>query len=268
MLPVLMLTCQDPAGPKAPELLHQLQHLGWVDHTALAVLLVFFVLGLFKGLIWQVSRIGILVVAYVAAGRFGGTVGEWFARTPAVGGTAQQAPADAPETTLYLAYVLIFLVVLVALSLLAMLIHRLAQKAGLGFFDRLGGGLLGIATGACVVLFGLFVVNMFFSGSQLASAAETSHALRISQRAIDLLGEGVPDELRTVIALAPLHTPVAPKPSPTPGGAPAGGPATEALPPGPDAAPPAAAPTPGSGSSAGTEVRRVPPPVEPQQPPR
>jgi uncharacterized membrane protein required for colicin V production len=204
---------QDPASAEAPQLLQQLQHLGWVDHTAIAVMLVFFVMGLFKGLIWQVSRIGILIVAYVAAGRLGASVGNWISRTPAVGGTAtavtadpvRQAAADTPETTLYLAYVLIFLVVLIALSLLAMLLQRLAQKAGLGFFDRLGGGLLGIATGGCVVLFGLFVVNMFFSGSQLANAAESSHALRLSRRAIDLLGEGVPDELRTVIALAPLH---------------------------------------------------------------
>jgi membrane protein required for colicin V production len=206
---VAVIEFQEPAQTQAPELLQQLQHLGWVDHTALAVLLVFFVIGLFKGLIWQVSRVAILAVAYVAAGHFGAGVGAWLARTPAVGGDAQRAAADAPETTLYLAYVLIFLVVLVVLSLLAMLLQRLAQKAGLGFFDRLGGGVLGVATGACVVLFGLFVVNMFFGGSQLAQAAESSHALRLSRRAIDLLGEGVPDELRTVIALAPLRAPAA-----------------------------------------------------------
>lgn len=214
---VLSIHLQDPAAAAAPHWLSELQHLGWVDHTAIAVLLVFFVLGLFKGLIWQVSRIGILVVAYVAAGRLGATVGGWLLRTPAVGGDAN-APAatDTPETTLYLAYVLIFLVVLVALSLLAMLLQRLARQAGLGFFDRLGGGVLGVATGACVVLFGLFVVNMFFDGSQLANAAESSHALRLSRRAIDLLGDDVPDELRTVIALAPLHAP-APATTPAPG---------------------------------------------------
>ncbi|MBX3464183.1 MAG: CvpA family protein [Planctomycetes bacterium] len=207
---------QDPAAAPTPEWLLAVRSLGWVDHTALAVILVFFVIGLFKGLIWQVSRIAILVLAYVAAGRFGAPLGAWLARTPAVGGTAPPPPDPAglapaapatPETTLYLAYVLIFLVVLVAASLVAILLQRLAQKAGLGFFDRLGGGLLGVATGACVVLFGLFVVNMFFGGSPLAQAAGSSHALRLSRRAIDLLGDEVPDELRTVIALAPLRAP-------------------------------------------------------------
>ena len=217
---------QDPAlaAPEA-EVLQELQHLGWVDHTALAVLLVFFVIGLFKGLIWQVSRVAILVLAYVVAGRHGATVGAWFARTPEVGGDAAQAAAATPSTTLYLAYVLLFLVVLVVLSLSAILLQRLAQKAGLGFFDRLGGGVLGVATGACVVLFGVYVVHMFFPRSQLAVAAESSHALRLSRRAIDLLGEGVPDDLRTVIALAPLRAPAPPPhlPQSGPHTGPAGG---------------------------------------------
>lgn len=222
MIPAVQpLTVQDPTAGHASHWVDTLQHLGWVDHTAIAVMLVFFVLGLFKGLIWQVSRIGILVVAYVAAGRFGATVGGWLQRTPAVGGDAN-AVADTPETTLYLAYVLIFLGVLIVLSIAALLLQRLARHAGLGFFDRLGGGVLGIATGACVVLFGLFVVNMFFGTSQLANAAESSHALRLSRRAIDLLGEGVPDELRTVIALAPLRAPAEPAPT-VPGPVPAVG---------------------------------------------
>lgn len=199
------------------DLLHQLQTVTWVDHTALGVLLVFFVLGLFKGLIWQVSRIAILVAAYVVAGRFGADVANVLSRPPAASPAAEivpVVPSAAPatevhapaETTLYLAYVLLFLAVLVVLSLGAMLLQKLATKAGLGFFDRLGGGVLGVATGACVVLFGLFVVHMFFRGSQLAMAAEGSHSLRLSKRAIDWLGPRVPDELRELFALVPLHS--------------------------------------------------------------
>jgi membrane protein required for colicin V production len=199
---VNLLPQGEPLPPDASgDLLQQLQALGWVDHTALAVLLVFFVLGLFKGLIWQVSRIGILVAAYVVAGRFGGDVA--LALAPADAG----GPAGPGETTLYLAYVLLFLAVLITLSLLAILLQKLAVKAGLGFFDRLGGGVLGVATGACVVLFGLFVVHMFFPQSGVAVAAESSHSLRLSKRAIDWLGGNVPDELREVFALAPLHAP-------------------------------------------------------------
>lgn len=193
-----------PPVPVAPtsELVQQLQTLTWVDHTALGVLLVFFVLGLFKGLIWQVSRVAILVAAYVVAGRFGGQVADMLApSTPTVPGGEPQV---ASETTIYLAYVLLFLAVLVVLSLLAILLQKLIAKAGLSFFDRLGGGVLGVATGACVVLFGLCVVNMFFARSQLAMAAESSHSMRLSKQAIDWLGSKVPDDVRKVFALAPL----------------------------------------------------------------
>ena len=234
--------------------LQQIELFGWVDRTALAVLVVFFVIGLFKGLIWQVSRIGILAAAYVVSGRFGAALGEFLARTPAVGGEAAAEPAETPETTLYLAYVLLFLGVLIVLSLLALLLQKLAQKAGLGFFDRLGGGVLGIATGACVVLFGLSVVHMFFRGSQLAEAAGSSHSLRLSRRAIDLLGDTVPDDLRVVFSLAPLH-PTTPLPlSPT---------ATAPEAPGAPEAPLPPVADPGERSG---EERGAPPPPKPQQP--
>lgn len=204
-----MICFQEPAEPSFFETLGEtLQALGWIDKTALGVLLVFFVLGLFKGLIWQVSRIGILVAAYFVAGRFGHDVAGLLssAASDTLGSDASATQEVAPgETTLYLAYCLLFVAVLVVLSLLAMLIKKLADKAGLGFFDRLGGGVLGVATGGCVVLFGVFVVHMFFPQSELARAAEDSHSLRFSQQAIDLLGSAVHDDLRSVLALQPLE---------------------------------------------------------------
>jgi membrane protein required for colicin V production len=199
-MPRVILPQDAPGGATSTDLVQQLQTLGWVDHTALAVLLVFFVIGLFKGLIWQVSRIAILVAAYVVAGRYGTDIADVLASP-----SADPAAAPPSETTIYLAYVLLFLGVLIVLSLLAILLQKLAAKAGLGFFDRLGGGVLGVATGACVVLFGLFVVHMFFRGSGLAVAAESSHSLRLGKRAIDWLGDKVPDEMRSVFALAPLR---------------------------------------------------------------
>jgi membrane protein required for colicin V production len=205
------------ASTATQPVLEQLQALTWVDHTALAVLLVFFVLGLFKGLIWQVSRVGILAVAYVVAGKFGRQVAELLAPS---GNPAEPAADGSVETTLYVAYVLLFLAVLIVLSLLAMLLQKLAAKAGLSFFDRLGGGVLGVVTGAAVVLFGLFVVHMFFGNSQVALAAEQSHSLRWSRQAIDWLGDKVPDELRSVFELPPLRAPVLPglPGEPAPGG--------------------------------------------------
>jgi uncharacterized membrane protein required for colicin V production len=227
-------------GGASEELVHTLQTLEWVDQTTLGVLLVFFVLGLFKGLIWQVSRIGILVAAYVVSGRYGNALADWLARSHQPG-----APTDPSSTTIYLAYCLLFVAVLVVLSLLAIGLQRLATKAGLGFFDRLGGGVLGLATGAGVVVFAVFVVNMFFRGSQLAHAAERSHTARLSRRLVEALGPRVPPELRQVFALPPL-----------PGSEPA--PAGDA----PDAPPDGQ-----RGNAGGGESPTEPPAVAPDEPP-
>lgn len=205
--PVIAFQDPAPAADNGTELVTQLQALGWIDLTAIAVLLVFFVLGLFKGLIWQVSRIGILVAAYFVAGRFGHDVAAMFSSKPTeqVAAEAMADPALADgEAMLYLAYVLLFLAVLIVLSLAAMLVKKLADKAGLSFFDRVGGGVLGVATGACVVLALVFVVQMFFPQSKLAEAAQTSHSLRYSREAIDWLDAMVNDDLRSVLMLPPL----------------------------------------------------------------
>lgn len=209
-----MIAFQDPTAA-ADNLVATLQSLGWIDKTALAVLLVFFVLGLFKGLIWQVSRIGILLAAYFVAGRFGRDVATMLVEDPVDPGpigidgasTLASASPDLPqgETTLYIAYCLLFVGVLIVLSLLAMLIKKLADRAGLGFFDRLGGGVLGVATGACVVLAGVFGINMFFPSSDLALAAGDSHSLIWSRKAIDWFGGVVDVDLHVARSLLPLE---------------------------------------------------------------
>ncbi|MCR9248514.1 MAG: CvpA family protein [bacterium] len=247
-------------GTAGHELLQQLQALGWVDTTAVVVLLVFFVVGLFKGLFWQVSRIAILVLAYLVAGRFGGDVGSWLARD-------LQRDTGSPDTMLYLAYVLVFLGVVVILSLLAMQFQKVLKQTGLTFFDRLGGGLFGVATGACTVLFLLFLVNMFCRETALGNEVEASHSQRLSRRAIDWLGPRVPDELRGALYLAPLSArgpdPHGPTPSkstpskPTPSKPRMGSPNS---PSGSDGVPSTL--TPPGGSPAGSAPRKVEAPHE------
>ena len=168
-----------------------LEALGWVDITAAAIVLVFSILGLFTGLVWQVSRIATLVVAYVLAAMYGPDVGNWiFHDSPQ--GTDAQLP-------LYVAYISIFIVVLVVLSLLALLLNKLVEKAGLTFYNRVGGGVLGVGTGALVVLLMLAIVFMFFpQGSGVAAAARSSHSAEYGRRAVDMMGTLVPDGVREI----------------------------------------------------------------------
>lgn len=203
--PLLQAPADSLASPVAAPWYHAVQDLGWVDVTALSVIAVFFVVGLFKGFVWQISRVAILVVAYVVAGRFGADLGASLAQL-------MGSPVPSPEqqdTSVYLAYVAIFLGVLIVLSLLALLLQKLVRKAGMTFFDRLGGGVVGIATGGAVVLFLLAVVLMFFHGSNLAEAAGRSKTGELSQQAIGFFGKVVPDEVRRAFGLQALE-PAAP----------------------------------------------------------
>ena len=170
--------------------------LGWVDLTALAILLVFFVLGLFRGFVWQAGRIATLLVAYVTAGLYGQAVADristWF---------GEQAPANLP---LYISYFFVFLVVLIIVSIIAFFLEKLVTKTGLTFYNRVGGGVLGIGTGACVVLAMLAVIMMFFtSGSGIVQAAETSRSMTVSKRALEMLGNTVPEPVLQVFGMQP-----------------------------------------------------------------
>ena len=181
------------SSPPEPGLLATL---GWVDLTALAVLLVFLVLGLFRGFVWQASRIATLVIAYVVAGLYGQKVadriGTWF---------GEEAPANLP---LYISYFFVFLVVLIIVSIIAYFLEKLVTKTGLTFYNRVGGGLLGIGTGACVVLAMLAVIMMFFtSGSGIVQAAETSRSMTVSKRALEMFGKAIPEPVLEVFGLKP-----------------------------------------------------------------
>lgn len=173
-----------------------LAQLGWVDLTALAILAVFLVLGLFRGFVWQLSRIVTLVLAYICAGTWGQAIAveirPWF------------SPDLPPELPLYLAYFALFLGVLIVVSLIAHLLDRFIDRTGLSFYNRVGGGLLGIATGVALVIAMLGAILMFF-GQQgpVVQAAENSHALRYGRQVVGAFGGLVPHEIREVYGLEP-----------------------------------------------------------------
>ena len=187
---------QDPAT--AGHAYHEFfTDLSWVDATSMGVLAVFFVLGLFKGLIWQVSRVAILIAAYYGAMEFGGPFAEVLVAWTHTG--SEPPTADQDMTAQCIAHVLLFLFVLVGLSLFALLLQSLAKKAGLGFYDRLFGGVLGTATGALVVLVLMTGVLLFLPPeSRVAVAAHESHSLRLLQDGIAELGPATPPALRRV----------------------------------------------------------------------
>ena len=115
--------------------------LGWVDLTLLAVLALSVVVGLWRGVVFELMSLVGWVVAYIAAQAW----------SPLL---APQVPVGTPGSPLQLgvAFALIFLAVLIAWSILARLARLLVHATPLTFIDRVLGAGFGLLRGAVLLL--------------------------------------------------------------------------------------------------------------------
>jgi membrane protein required for colicin V production len=181
---------QDAGG--TVDVLANLDSIAWIDWTALVLLGVFFVLGLFKGLVWQVSRVLSLIAAWFLAGQYGEPASRWI---EGWFGPEEQASG----LPLYLAYVVVFVLALVVLSLLTWLLQKLVKQSGLSTVDRLGGAVVGLATGSIAVLAILALTFMFVPEDWgVVRAARRSYTMEISKQALSVLGDVVPGPMQRV----------------------------------------------------------------------
>lgn len=118
-----------------------LDMLGWVDWTLLAVMLLSVLVGLWRGLIFELMSLVGWVVAYVLAQMYAGTV-------------APYLPIGAPGSPLQLgaALVLTFIGVLMVWVLLARLLQLLLHATPLTVVDRTLGAGFGLLRGGVLLL--------------------------------------------------------------------------------------------------------------------
>ena len=98
-------------------------------------------LSLIRGLVREVLALAAWVVAFLAANVLAGEVAPWL---------PEAIPTEALR--LLAGFLIVFLVVLIAVSALAILASKLVKSAGLGLEDRLLGGVFGLARGMLVVM--------------------------------------------------------------------------------------------------------------------
>lgn len=115
--------------------------LGWVDWTLLGLLLVSVVVGLWRGLVFELMALAGWVVAWVVTQLY----------APAL---APQLPVGVPGSALNLgaAMTLCFLATLLAWSLLARLVRLLVHATPLTAIDRTLGAAFGLLRGALLLL--------------------------------------------------------------------------------------------------------------------
>ncbi len=120
-----------------------------LDWAFLAVLLLSLVIGLWRGLVYELISLAAWVVAFVVA--------QWFAAD-----VAKLLPmSGAGEGVRYAAgFVLTFVVALFVGGLIALLVKKLVTVVGLAPFDRILGGIFGVVRGLVVLLAVAVVVAM------------------------------------------------------------------------------------------------------------
>ena len=137
--------------------------LGWIDIALLAVFALSALVGLWRGFVFEIVSLLGWVVAFILAS----TLGLPLAKYIPLGG-----PNDV-QLRLWVAYVAVFVLVLVTCTLLARLLRALISATPLSFVDHLLGGLFGMVRGAMI----LVAVGMLVALSPYAdsTAWKTSH---------------------------------------------------------------------------------------------
>jgi membrane protein required for colicin V production len=120
--------------------------MNWVDWSLLAVLLLSVLLGLWRGLVYEVISVAGWVAAFVLAQAYAAEAAAWL---PVEG--------MAPPLQLAIGFAVVFIGAAFAGGLVAWVIKKLVDSVGLRPVDRVLGGAFGLARGA-VMLLGLAVV--------------------------------------------------------------------------------------------------------------
>ena len=123
--------------------------MNWLDVLIVLPLLFGLVRGLMRGLVSEVIAIVVVVLGALGSRMLAPSFAAWLLR--------QFAWPD--EVCDVVAYVLIFLAIAIALSVLAKILHRFLQAIHLGWANRLLGGLFGACKYGIIVLIIVFAMD-------------------------------------------------------------------------------------------------------------
>lgn len=122
-----------------------------LDFVVIAILLFSLLLGLWRGLVYEVMALLGWPLAFVLSKLFAGSV-------------APLLPLE-QDMRIAAAYVLVFLAVLVIWNVIARLLSKLLKVMGSGWLDRAMGGLFGLVRGVLAVLVLVWLAGLTnFSG--------------------------------------------------------------------------------------------------------
>ena len=161
--------------------------LGWVDIALLAVFGLSVLIGLWRGFVFEIVSLLGWVVAFIIAN----TLGPLLAQFIPFGDVGS-------PVRLWVAYILVFVLVLLTCTLLARMLRALVSATPLSFVDRLLGGMFGLVRGALI----LVVVGLLVSLSPYSTSAtwKSSHGALWLGMALEGLKPVLPQSLNVHIA--------------------------------------------------------------------
>ncbi len=136
------------------------------DFAVIAILLVSLLIGLWRGLVYEVLSLIGWPVAFVLSKLYGESVASMM--------------SGAQETVrTVLGYAVVFIAALIVWGVLAWLLSKLVKAAGLGWLDRSLGALFGVLRGMLVIIALVWLAGLttipeqpFWRGAQTSRAAE------------------------------------------------------------------------------------------------
>jgi len=156
--------------------------INWVDWTLLAIMALSVLIGLMRGLVFEVMSLLGWVVAYVAAQ----ALTPWLAPNLPVG-TAGSA------LNLAAAFALCFVLTLIVWSLLARLVRLLIHATPLTVVDRLFGAGFGVLRGALVLL--VITTAVAFTPAARSTAWQQSQGASWLSTVLNKLKTAMPDDV-------------------------------------------------------------------------
>jgi membrane protein required for colicin V production len=154
-----------------------------LDIIVLIVLILLVLRGIWKGFVRQIIGIAGAVAAFIIAIKFSGIL------------AAKYLTGFQPTTGYIIAFLGIFLACIIVASLLAALIGKFMSAVGLGYLNRIGGGLLGGAK-ACFIIAAVVLILVAYLPPK-SNLLEESRTLKYILPMTDLLSHGAPHSIKS-----------------------------------------------------------------------
>jgi len=141
----------------------------WFDYVVFAILGLSVVLAGFRGVVREITALAGWAAALILSGLFAQPLAQWLP-----GSLSHMLRA-------VIAYLVIFLSVLLLSGLIGLLLAKLFRAAGLGFTDRAVGAVFGLVRGAVIVFVGVMLAGLtslpkepFWREAALSGPVETA----------------------------------------------------------------------------------------------